>query len=266
MLSTVIEMGRAGDVEIRVVRVFVRDGQGGNHLGIRQGLLADADMQALAATLGYAETIFLGEGDADGIVPVRIFTPTSELPFAGHPLVGAAWHLSQPGAAVQLRCGAGVVVGQRHDPGAASVDVDGAPTVAPLDSITVEGVVSAWLVRLPLPYEVIELAGPGAVASYRLDDRPEHRLVWARGEGGRDDVVRSRFFAAGLGVVEDAATGSAAVALAAVLRREGAPTGALTVHQGVEVGSPSRIELRWGPRVTTIGGHVLDDGVRTIDA
>ena len=60
-----------------------------------------------------------------------------------------------------------------------------------------------------------------AVAAYELADRPDHRLVWARGDGGDDDIVRARFFAPGMGVVEDPATGSAAVALAAVLRHEG---------------------------------------------
>jgi trans-2,3-dihydro-3-hydroxyanthranilate isomerase len=67
-----------------------------------------------------------------------------------------------------------------------------------------------------------------------------------------------------MGVEEDPATGSAAMALAAVLRSEGQPSGALTIHQGAEVGSPSRIELTWTARDTTIGGAVTDDGRRTV--
>jgi PhzF family phenazine biosynthesis protein len=119
---------------------------------------------------------------------------------------------------------------------------------------------------MPLTYEVHRLASPQAVAEYRLEDEPDHRLVWAFGDEGADDIVRARFFAAGLGVAEDPATGSAAVALAAVLRHEGTHSGALTIHQGAEIGSPSRIDLTWTATYTLIGGAVADDGSRSISA
>jgi trans-2,3-dihydro-3-hydroxyanthranilate isomerase len=97
-----------------------------------------------------------------------------------------------------------------------------------------------------------------------LTDRPDHRLVWARGDESTGEAIRARFFAPGMGVEEDPATGSAAVALAAVLRHEGEQSGALTIHQGAEIGSPSRIELSWTARDTTIGGTVTDDGWQTV--
>ena len=97
-------------------------------------------------------------------------------------------------------------------------------------------------------------------------DRPDHRLVWAGGEDGSDDIVRARFFAPVMGVVEDPATGSAAVALAAVLRHEGRRSGALTIHQGAEIGCPSRIDLSWTATDTTCrrdgGGRRSTDGQR----
>ena len=250
-----------GEVTVRVVRVFTRDGAGGNHLAIHDGLLPDDDMQAAAAVLGYSETIYVDQPSDDGTVPVRIFTPGAELPFAGHPLVGATWHLAVPGAEARLRCGIGVVSGRRTGGDSATVDVAYLPTV---EAVPVSTGVAAWVARMPLPYEVLQLASPDDVATYQPTDRPDHRLVWAGGDEGRSEVVRARFFASGLGVDEDPATGSAAVALAAVLRHEGTTAGAVTIHQGAEIGAPSRIDLSWTPTATVIGGTVADDGTRTV--
>jgi trans-2,3-dihydro-3-hydroxyanthranilate isomerase len=246
---------------VRVVRVFARDGRGGNHLGVHDGLLPDDAMQSVATTLGYSETIFVDDLAADGTIGVRIFTPTGELPFAGHPLVGATWHLATAGGTVSLRCGIGVVSGQRRDDDTASIDVAYLPSV---ERSSVPGTAGSWVAHMPLPYEVHQLESPEDVAAYALADRPDHRLVWAGRDGGRDNAVRARFFAPGMGVEEDPATGSAAVALAAVLRHEGDRSGTLTIHQGAEVGSPSRIELSWTARDTTIGGGVIDDGRRPV--
>ena len=243
------------------MRVFTRHGAGGNHLAIHDGLLSDDDMQAAAAVLGYSETIYVGHPGDDGTVPVRIFTPGAELPFAGHPLVGATWHLAASGAAARLRCGIGVVAGRRTGGDGATVHVAYLPIV---EAEPVSAGVASWVARMPLPYEVLQLASPDDVASYQPTDRPDHRLVWANGEGGRSDVVRARFFASGLGVDEDPATGSAAVALAAVLRHEGTTAGEVTIHQGAEIGAPSRIDLSWTPTATVIGGTVAEDGQRTV--
>jgi trans-2,3-dihydro-3-hydroxyanthranilate isomerase len=253
--------GDTGPYTVRVVRVFTRDGSGGNHLGIHQGILSDDAMQSLATTLGYSETIFLDDISDDGTIGVRIFTPAGELPFAGHPLVGATWHLATPGAAVALRCGIGVVSGQRPSEGTASIDVAYLPSV---ERTNVPGTTASWIANMPLPYEVHQVARPDDVAAYSLADRPDHRLVWARGDGSKGEAIRARFFAPGMGVEEDPATGSAAVALAAVLRHEGEQSGALAIHQGAEIGSPSRIDLSWTARDTTIGGTVTDDGRRTV--
>jgi trans-2,3-dihydro-3-hydroxyanthranilate isomerase len=250
-----------GCITVRLLRVFTRDGAGGNQLGVHHGVLSDAGMQAIARELGYSETIFAHRPDDDGAVPVRIFTPAIELPFAGHPLVGAAWHLAPPGGTAMMRCGVGIVRGHRVDDETAHVEVFYLPTVE--RTVPALGV-AAWDVLMPLRYEVVELSTPGDVASYTLVGRPDQRVVWARGEGGSDDVVRARFFAPGMGTDEDPATGSAAVALAAVLRHEGAPSGTLTIHQGAEIGCPSRIELSWSPEAAVIGGSVVDDGWRTI--
>lgn len=254
---------RSGAVKrsVRVVRVFTRDGVGGNALGIHEGLLEPDTMQAVAAALGHSETIFLGAATATA-TPVRIFTPTSEMPFAGHPLVGATWHLARAGSTVDLDCPIGTVSGRRIGADRAGIDVAQLPTVEKADR---PGDVSAaWVARMPLEYEMHHLAGVDAVADYHPIDRPDHRYVFAFGDDGDEEIVRARFFAGGLGVDEDPATGSAAVALAAVQRHEGRTSGALTVHQGAEMGHPSRIELSWTPTLTTISGTVSDDGSVTI--
>ena len=97
---------------VRVLRVFTRDGAGGNPLGVHDGILDDTEMQTIAAELGYSETVFLGES-SDGVTPTRIFTPSYEMPFAGHPLVGATWHTARPDESVLLGCQVGTVTGRR---------------------------------------------------------------------------------------------------------------------------------------------------------
>lgn len=261
-----MEHGERGDISVDVVRVFTRDGEGGNHLGIHHGLLDDDTMQRVAAVLGYAETIFVARRDATtGAEPVydaRIFTPGAELAFAGHPLVGAAWHLADRDESVTLQCGVGAVAGTRvgrHDATITSLVVPVAEVVdAP------PGVEQAWIVPMPIPYELRRLVDVDAVASYRPFEPPAHRLVFAPGDDGRPNRVRARFFASDMGIVEDAATGSAAVALAAARRADGELSGSLVIHQGAEIGFPSRIELSWTPTATTIGGTVVGEGRRRI--
>ena len=66
-------------------------------------------MQKIATELGFSETIFIDWTDATMDPKVRIFTPVDELPFAGHPLVGAAWLLAalgpEPASALRTNVG-----------------------------------------------------------------------------------------------------------------------------------------------------------------
>jgi PhzF family phenazine biosynthesis protein len=88
-------------------------------------------------------------------------------------------------------------------------------------------------------------------------------LVWAWEDPGR--VVKARFFAGEVGVPEDPATGSAAVALAAFLRTAGQAEGQVVIHQGDEIGHPSTIQLRWDADFSSIGGTVVRDEVRELE-
>lgn len=236
------------DVGYRDVVVFARDGSGGNPLAVVEfGAVPSDRWQDTATAIGYSETVFLEPGE---LPVVHIYTPARRIPFAGHPLVGTA-HL------------VGDVDRIRYDTGFALVDHRGGEsyvTVLSEGAVTprrppVFGVAAAT-VEMPLPYLVVEAPDVDTVASFEASDAEGFGdlYVWAWEEPGV--TIRARFFATDLGVPEDPATGSAAVALARTL----GDSGSLTVHQGAEMGAPSRIRLAWeGPRVR-IGGEVVDEG------
>jgi predicted PhzF superfamily epimerase YddE/YHI9 len=248
-----------------VLRVFTRGGEGGNHLGVVTEIegLDTAAMQAIAHGLGFSETAFLDPAEERPLV--RIFTPAAELPFAGHPLVGTAWWLAGRGRPeAVLRCGVGPVR-SRQDGGLTWIDAPAGQPVAPsgLEPPGWAPVIEGWEVRMPLGYHLLRLGSPAEVAALAAPDPPlAEVMAWAWVDPGRS--VKARFFAPGVGVPEDPATGSAAVALAAVLRHTGRPHGDLVVFQGDEVGAPSTIHLRWTPSATSIGGLVAPDGRRTV--
>jgi predicted PhzF superfamily epimerase YddE/YHI9 len=167
--------------ELHILKVFVGEGNaGGNPLGVflEGGEVPEQDRQAVAADLGFSGT---------------------ELPFAGHPLVGTAWLLAQEGSEVSiLRPPAGEVQ-VRFESGVTFIT--GRPEWAP----------AFEEIELESPAEVEALAGP-----------PEgHDLVgvWAWEDEGAGRV-RVRVFAPRVGVEEDEATGAHAVRLAALLERK----------------------------------------------
>lgn len=185
--------------ELHILKVFVGEGNaGGNPLGVflEGGEVPEQDRQAAAADLGFSETVFVDDPERGEL---RIFTPGTELPFAGHPLVGTAWLLAQEGSEVSiLRPPAGEVQ-VRFESGVTFIT--GRPEWAP----------AFEEIELESPAEVEALAGP-----------PEgHDLVgvWAWEDEGAGRV-RVRVFAPRVGVEEDEATGAHAVRLAALLERK----------------------------------------------
>ena len=154
-------------MDCTIVRVFTRGGSGGNHLGVIRRHLQPQLMQEIAADLGFSETIFIDTGDP-ALPNVRIFTPGAELPFAGHPLVGAAWGL---GAQTnRLHCGIGDV-GVRHDGPVTWIDVplyrspeDPSGVDAFLRRAGFPAPLAVHRVGLPLEYVIGELADVEAVA------------------------------------------------------------------------------------------------------
>jgi predicted PhzF superfamily epimerase YddE/YHI9 len=190
---------------LHVLRVFAGEGgTGGNPLGVflDGSGVPEADRQGVAADLAFSETVFVDDATEGR---VRIFTPGTELPFAGHPLVGAAWLLAREGHEVPvLRPPAGEVPVRFEGD---LTFVSGRPEWAP----------DFEHIRLHSPGEVDALTGPPGghdlAGAWAWEDEAEGR-------------VRVRVFPARLGIEEDEATGAHAVRLAALLRR------GISIHQG----------------------------------
>jgi predicted PhzF superfamily epimerase YddE/YHI9 len=217
---------------LHVLRVFADEaGDWGNPLGV---FLEGAEVpgerrQAVAAELGFSETVFV---DDAGTGSCRIFTPGSELGFAGHPSVGAAWLLAREGEPIEVL---------RPPAGEVAVRFEGERTFV------------AALPEWSPPWRLVQMADPSQIDSLRgpppgLDEV----FCWAWEDEGAGRV-RARCFAIEDGVGEDEATGSAAIVLSAELGRE------LTIHQG----QGSLLHARpVGDGRAEVGGRVVLDDVR----
>ncbi|CAJ1583714.1 PhzF family phenazine biosynthesis protein [[Mycobacterium] wendilense] len=228
--------------DVTVLRVFTDPAGGfGNPLGVVDAAtVAPADRQRLAAELGYSETIFIdlpAEGAAT--TTARIFTPVAELPFAGHPTVGAAWWLRDRGLPVHtLQVPAGIVQ-ISYDLGAQkrtaiSARAEWSPEFAIHDVASVDELLAAD----PDDYS---------------DDVEHYLWTWTDKSAGE---IRARMFAPSIGIPEDEATGSAAVRITDYLSQD------LVITQG----KGSIIETQWNSEGwVRVAGNVVDDGVRHVE-
>ncbi|MCM6774262.1 PhzF family phenazine biosynthesis protein [Nocardia sp. CDC159] len=217
--------------QIEVVRVFTdAAGRFGNPLGIaRADEVVGADHQALAARAGYSETIVVDK-PADGRTRMRIYTPTKELPFAGHPSVGAAWWLSSIGHPVKV-----------IEVPAGPVEVE-----AQANGLTWIRARAEWTPN----FTVAQFASLDDLLTLQPVDFPEgQHYVWAWIDEQRGSI-RSRMFAPAMGIAEDEATGAAAVAITGLLRR------GLIITQG----RGSQIFTEWdSDGWVRLGGRVVPD-------
>ena len=273
--------GAVQHLEYEVVDVFTEVAFAGNPLAVVLGAddLDTASLQALANEFQLSETAFPMAATDGADYRLRIFTPVMELPFAGHPSVGAAWVLAQrglllPGTAVQS-CGAGLLCLQVAPDGGPVTLTGGLPSVGP--GLEAQPLLAAvGLTADDLAGEVREAAcGLGFVVlpvvagalSRVVVDLAALRTA-ATADGGVSVVewdgvaARCRVFAVGAGVAEDPATGSAALALGAwlvaVAAVPGDGTTAYDVVQGVELGRPSRLRCT----VSAVGGQAVSCTVR----
>ena len=255
-----------------VVRVFTIGREGGNPLGVIPDStgLSDGEMQRIAAELGFSESVFIDW--SEGADPsLRIFTPAAEMPFAGHPLVGTAWVLNElgPGAdrmsipigSVGVRIEDPLIWIEVPDVERSVVELD---VVAATRGLNVPGA-RAWRVHVPSEYLVVELQSEEALVAAM----PDLEAVAAATEGlylfHGHGLVRSRFFAPRLGVAEDPATGSAAVAYCAIRRSSGTGSGHDQIVQGLP-DALSEIHAKWEGGAVELGGSVVLDEVRVLDA
>ncbi|MFI1928881.1 MULTISPECIES: PhzF family phenazine biosynthesis isomerase [unclassified Streptomyces] len=269
-----------------VVDAFAHEPLTGNPVAVffEADDLSAEQMQRIAREMNLSETTFVLRPRHDGNdAHVRIFTPVNELPFAGHPLLGTA-----------------LALGARTDAGRLRIET--AMGVIPFELQRADGRAVAASMRQPVPVwepfertdELLEALGIGAstlpVEIYRNGPRhvlvglesvealskldPDHRALarfpdmatncWA-GQGGS---WRNRMFSPAYGVVEDAATGSAAGPIAIHLARHGLIDYGqrIEITQGVEIGRPSPMGALVhgeGDHVTSV--EVAGPGVITIE-
>ena len=266
-----------------VVDVFTDRAYAGNPLAVvhRARTLTAGQMQAIAAEFGLSETAFtLPPTTSRATYRLRIFTPARELPFAGHPSIGAAWALAfadmiRAGDVVQ-ECGAGLLpvhvdrTGARVVGGAPEVgpDLDGTALAATvgltaddLDAALPAGIAAAGVpfAFLPVRPDAVARAVPDAAAVAAATAEQTGLAVVAvdRAAG----TAHLRMFGPQLGVHEDPATGSAAVALGVHLAARGVlPEGrsVLSITQGAEMGRPSTLEVH----ARVVGGAAVEVAVR----
>ena len=225
--------------------------------------IPDELLQPLAREMNFSETVFVYPPEADGHARLRIFTPTVELQFAGHPILGTAFVLAAPLQLGELRLEAAagtipvkverdetgrIVFGRMEQP-LPSVEPyeDGAEL---LDALGVE--------RSTLPIEVYDNGIPhvyvtlGSEQEVAALDPDLSRLAELSDVLGFNTIAgsgskwKTRMFAPAGGVPEDPATGSAAGPLAFHLARHGriAFGDEIEISQGVEINRPSTLYAR----------------------
>ena len=251
------------DYRYVIVDVFTDRALAGNQLAVftdARGLDTET-MQALAREINFSESTFVLTPENGGHAKIRIFTPVTELPFAGHPTLGTAFVLGGPlqREELHLETGRGIVpvrlereegrlvFGRMEQP---------IPSVEPYQAE--RALLSALGVdRSELPVELynngmrhvyVALRSEEEVAGLRpdlarLELPPDLGINCFAGSGGR---WKTRMFAPGGGVAEDPATGSAAGPLTLHLARHGriAFGDEIEISQGAEIGRPSTLFAR----------------------
>ncbi|ALM50924.1 PhzF family phenazine biosynthesis protein [Halomonas huangheensis] len=254
--------------------VFAARPFAGNQLAV----FLDADrieverMQAIAAELNLAETVFIGRSKGENRFPMRIFTASRELPFAGHPTVGAAHLLVAQGLVdsktitadtpLVLEVAAGPLeitfegelarfrVKRPAEVGTSSLGRAAAAELAGLVAEEIAG--DPVQASCGLPFHLVPLASKEALSRVTLNMSQwmEHispsgvEQVYFHVE--ERDALHTRMFARhGGSFLEDSATGSAAAALAGFLGSEAkSPRNEWSIYQGQDMERPSEIHAR----------------------
>ncbi len=256
----------------------------GNPLAVVLGAdgLDGTAMQKIAREFNLSETVFVLEPrDPVNTARLRIFTPTSELPFAGHPTIGAAVLIAQTRAAEMLaRHGLVVTLEEEigllrcdvvKDRGGATLARFAAPRLpirggdAPSADMLARSVglaaadigfgrhapsrYSAGVELIFVPVrsrEALDRAQPDPALFASAMGASLGAYLYARDTVEESSAVHARMFPNGLGIAEDPATGAAAAAFAGVAHAFEAPEDGeheLILEQGYKMGRPSRIIL-----------------------
>ena len=288
-------MSAAAEVAVLRLSAFTKDGAGGNPAGVvlDASTLSEADMLAVAAEVGYSETVFVLDGPPVAErrrYTVRYFSPLAEVPFCGHATValGAALGEALGPGDLMLDTAAGPVsllTGQRSSgqwwARLASVE----PRQRPVDQQTLQRALDCfgWSSRVLDPglppvvayagawHLILGLAERDALEAMSYDFPALQELCAEQGWttvsvvfriSPQEHLARNPFPAGG--VVEDPATGAAAAAYGSYLAALGVvePPARLRIEQGAQVGRPSEliVELPAGQASVWVTGAVSSIG------
>ena len=264
-----------------VADVFTDQPLEGNQLAVFTDArgLDEKTMQALALEIGFSETTFVLPPEQGGTVRIRIFTPKSELPFAGHPCLGTAWVLAsslQLGV-IELETKSGIVPVELERDGSGKITFG--KMSQPLPAVELYPDAEALLQALDvdgsqLPLErydngvrhtFVTLGSQEEVAALRPDLSALAELeIMVSCFAGSGAAWKTRVFAPWDGVPEDPATGSAAGPLVVHLCRHGRVEWGewIEISQGAEIGRPSTLYARADARDgelarVAVGGHAV---------
>lgn len=254
-----------------ITDVFSEGPYAGNQLATipDPGDLSAEEMQKIAREFNFAETTFITGGSLENGFDVRIFTPTHELPFAGHPTLGTSYLIAREVigrdvSEITLNLGVGRIPVTFDDSGIlwmqqnppAFGDVVDSGLVAEELGLEVSQVAADFpcqFVSTGLEFLLVPLASYDALKAARVTTSELARgyFVFCSGGYSDDQQIQARMFAAGMGVPEDPATGSANGCLAGYLAHYeffGSSDVDIRVGQGYEIDRPSQLYLKSGKR------------------
>jgi trans-2,3-dihydro-3-hydroxyanthranilate isomerase len=255
-------------MKFQIVNVFTTDAvNSGNQLAVvfPDKNLETHQMQSIARDFNFSETVFIFDH-----YDLRIFTPKSELPFAGHPSIGAAWSVHQitKYKNFSLKAPLGILSIEAHSEGA-KLTFPGSPVIknfaGDLNHVLKHCAVDPSQVHTSMvrvvnsgpEFIVMPLKSHSALkkAVPPVTTKDPLKCYFVFQEDPHTYHVR--MFAPVLSVMEDPATGSAACALAGFLRDAmGEPSGKIKIFQGVEMGRPSEIGISWNKKEIFLEGLV----------
>ena len=266
--------------EYAVYDVFTDKPFGGNQLAVFPDAtrLPEDDLQNIAKEFNFSEVTFVYPPEnGDHTAKVRIFTPTMEVPFAGHPTIGTAVALADTGHGpdMVLELGVGPLACRASD-GSAQFTTEVAlerlaspapELVARALGISVDAILTQThapvMATLGLAFTITELDCKDTLSALQTDVAAFREGAKAHPAGldfaqfayvREGDVVHARMFAPLDNIPEDPATGSACATLGALLADIEGNDVTLRIHQGDDMGRPSVIG------VTTLDGAVTISG------
>ena len=267
-------------LQFYIVDVFAEEKYAGNQLAVIRGarVLSTDQMQRIAKEMNYSETTFiLSDEERDGGYDVRIFTPETELPFAGHPTLGTAYVIQQeiekkPVQKITLNLRVGQIPVSISYSGAQpgvlwmkqvqpifgrTFDLEVISQILSLDAEEIDRNFPIQDVSTGVPFIIVPLKTLDAVKRAKIASEKYFELVssieaksiliFSPETYHKEDDLSVRVFADYYGVPEDPATGSANGCLAGYLAKHryfGKDRIDIRVGQGYEIGRPSLLLLK----------------------